>query len=152
MKPAVTLLGCLCGMAIGLWFDGRTMPLEVLASLCAGGSSFLRSLALHWTTMPAAHGLMLVGAMTPVLLVKRPALGDFFSEGLCSITMAAGMSLGGTFAGQMSELFALSAFGGLLVAMMAGMGGGFVLALLMKQRPGSFGRRNARAAAMRTGH
>lgn len=131
MRIVAIWLGCLGGMALGLWIDSRALPLEVLASLCAAGDSPWRCAALHWTLMPAAHGLMLAGALAPAWWNR--------CEAVCAAAMVAGMSLGGAYAAQLGDLFGLRGLGGLLMAMVVvgGLAAGFLSLLPWTRRQGA---------------
>ena len=127
------LLLCLGGMALGLSIDCRSTPPELLASLCLGSDRFLASVAVHWTVLPATHGLMVLGAFVAVVLTELMeqrtrsrnshdvVLARRCASAACLTAMCAGMAVGGKLGAQVSASLGLSSFVGLTVAMTFGM-------------------------------
>ncbi|MGH8032563.1 MAG: hypothetical protein ACREO8_09415 [Luteimonas sp.] len=138
-------LACLAGMAIGLAIDCMWVHPEALASLCSSTRTPFARAALHWRFMPAAHGLMVAGALIAWVVELSPAsrarassvrappatLGQLVrrvcTHGGCMVAMIAGMAVGGPFGPSFGALFGLSGFTAMTAAMVAGMAGGMAL-------------------------
>lgn len=147
MAPSALLLPCLAGMGIGLAIDCTAVDPAALASLCSSDSGIVARVALHWRVMPAAHGLMLAGAVLACLLGecttaragtrKGAALAARIGAHLvCLLAMCAGMALGAPLGAEFGGLLGLSSFTGMTAAMVAGMAAGVGLtAPLLRERP-----------------
>src|SRR6478672_12498757 len=100
--PFLMLFLCLCGMATGLAIDCGSIPPDVLASLCTGGSdSFLHMVEVHWSLLPATHVMMLVGAATAIGMTEfgEGHAGGHPATALGRGTACAGLMLAGMMAG-----------------------------------------------------
>lgn len=132
MAPFALLLPCLAGMGIGLAIDCTAVDPDALASLCSSDRGILARVALHWRVMPAAHGLMLVGAVLACVLSECTAAqagtrkvaaiaARIGAHIACLLAMCAGMAIGAPIGAEFSGLLGLSGFVGMTTAMVAGM-------------------------------
>lgn len=136
-QPLMMLFLCTCGMAIGLAIDSGAVPLDVLASLCLADSITLASSAqLHFTYLPATHGLMLAAAAV-AMLMQGGGTGTHVRGGACVVAMIAGMVLG-AWAGApiLRDIGIGSSAAQLVTAMILGMAAGMAATLPLRVRQG----------------
>lgn len=119
---------CLAAMAAGLAFDTREVPLELLAAWCADPASPWRSVLRHWTTMPAAHGLMLAAALV-VPLPHVPRL----QRVLCALAMTAGMSASAMLTPALVSVMGIAPAPALLGGMAIGLATGLAASHLLRR-------------------
>jgi hypothetical protein len=146
MAPFALLLPCLAGMGIGLAIDCTAVDPDALASLCSSDGGILARVALHWRVMPAAHGLMLAGAVLACVLSECTTAQAGTRKGTaiaarigahvaCLLAMCAGMAIGAPIGAEFGGVLGLSSFIGMTAAMVAGMAVGVGLtAPLLRNR------------------
>lgn len=125
-------LPCLAGMATGLAIDCASVHPEALANLCSSSDDPWVRAWVHWKLMPAAHVLMLVGAVFGCAVAEATRARDaiamsamrFGAHGACLLAMSAGMAIGAQFGAQASAAFGISGFSGMIAMMVAGMAAG----------------------------
>lgn len=126
---------CLAGMATGLAIDCASVHPEALASLCTSSDDVLIRAWVHWKLMPAAHVLMLAGAMLGCMIGEsrnRLPVGIGMRigvHGMCLLAMTAGMIIGAQLGPRFSASSGLSSFTGLTTMMVAGMAIGMAAAM-----------------------